>query len=140
VPPSRSLTIAARPESLGAVTAFVREGAREASLSEARIGETDLLIEELMMNVCAHGYPDDIPGNVTITYSVPAPGQLSVEVADQGVEFNPLNAEAPDVTLNLDARPIGGLGIYLVKTFAASLTYRRDQGWNRLTFGISAGT
>jgi hypothetical protein len=32
------------------------------------------------------------------------------------------------------------LGIYLVKTFATSLTYRREQGWNRLTFGISAGS
>ena len=134
----RSLTIAATAASLRAVTEFVRKGALEASLPEARIGELDLLIDELITNVCTHAYPDDIPGVVTVTYSVPAPGELSVEVADQGVEFNPLKAKPPDLTLSLEERPIGGLGIHLVKTLATSLTYRREHGWNRLTFGISA--
>lgn len=136
----RSLTIAAKPASLTAVTEFVREGALEASLPEVRIGELDLVIDELIMNVFTHAYPDDTPGDVTVTYSVPAPGELSVEVADQGVEFNPLKIEPPDLTLSLEARPIGGLGIHLVKTLTASLTYRREQGWNRLKFGISAGS
>jgi len=136
----RSLTIAAKPASLTAVTEFVREGALEASLPAERIGELDLVIDELIMNVFTHAYPDGTPGDVTVTYSVPAPGELSVEVADQGVEFNPLKTEPPDLTLSLEARPIGGLGIYLVKTLARSLTYRREQGWNRLTFGISAGS
>ena len=119
---------------------FVRQGAREAGLPEARIAELDLMIDELMMNVCLHAYPDDTPGDVTVTWSVPAPGELRVEVADRGVEFDPLQTEPPDLTLSLEARPIGGLGIYLVKKFAASLTYRREQGWNRLTCGISAGS
>ena len=119
---------------------FVRTGALEASLPEARIGELDLLIEEIFMNVCCHAYPDGRQGVVTLTYSVPAPGELSVEVADQGAEFNPLTAAPPDLTLNLESRPIGGLGIFLVKTLAPSITYRRDRDWNRLTFGISAGS
>jgi serine/threonine-protein kinase RsbW len=80
------------------------------------------------------------PGGCDLTYSVPAPGELSVEVADQGVEFNPLTAAPPDLTLNLEDRPIGGLGIFLVKKLAPSITYRRDRDWNRLTFGISAGS
>lgn len=137
---SRSLTIAAKPASLGAVTEFVRKGAWEANLPEARIGEVDLLIDELIMNVCTHAYPNNMPGDVTVTYSVPTPGELSVEVADQGVEFNPLKAQPPDLTASLEARAIGGLGIHLVKTFAKYLRYRREQGWNRLTFGISAGS
>jgi len=119
---------------------FLRKGALEASFPEARLGELDLLIDELIMNVCNHAYPDGSPGDVTVTYAVPAPGELSVEVADQGVEFNPLQAAPPDLTLSLEARPIGGLGIHLVKTLAKSLTYRREQGWNRLTFAFSAGS
>src|SRR5271166_1483225 len=117
---------------------FVRGGATEAGLPEERVGELDLLIEEIFMNVCSHAYPDGRQGVVTLTYSVPAPGELSVEVADQGAEFNPLTAAPPDLTLNLESRPIGGLGIFLVKALASSLSYRRDRGWNRLTFGISA--
>ena len=112
----------------------------EASLGEARAGELDLLIEEIFMNVCCYGYPDGRQGFVTLTYSIPAPGELSVEVADQGAEFNPLTVAAPDLTLNLESRPIGGLGIFIVKTLAPSITYRRDRDWNRLTFAISAGS
>jgi hypothetical protein len=41
--------------------------------------------------------------------------------------------------LNLESRPIGGLGILLAKTLAQTISYRRDRDWNRLTFGISAG-
>ena len=91
------------------------------------------------MNVCAHAYPDGSQGTVTLTYSVPAQGELSVEVADQGAEFNPMTVAPPDVTLNLEKRPIGGLGILLLKTLAPSITYRRDRDWNRLTFRMSAG-
>jgi serine/threonine-protein kinase RsbW len=134
----RSLTIAAKPASLGAVTEFVRKGAQEACLPEPRIGELDLVIDELIMNVCMHAYPEDRPGEVTVTYSVPAPGELNVEVADQGMEFNPLKTDPPDLSLSLEERPIGGLGIYVVKRLARALSYRREQGWNRLTFGISA--
>jgi anti-sigma regulatory factor (Ser/Thr protein kinase) len=125
---------------LHAAIEFVRTGALEASLPEARIGELDLLIEEIFMNVCRHAYPEGRQGVVTLTYAVPTPGELSVEVADQGVEFNPLTTTLPDLTLDLESRPIGGLGTLLVKTFAPSITYRRDLDWNRLMFGMSAGS
>src|SRR5579862_5938746 len=132
--------MAANIASLHAAIEFVRTGALEAGLPEARLGELDLLIEEIFMNVCCHAYPDGRQGIVTLTYSIPALGQLSVEVADQGAEFNPLASAAPDLTLNLEGRPIGGLGIFLVKALASSMTYRRERDWNRLTFGMSAGS
>lgn len=90
------------------------------------------------MNISRYSYPEGAPGMVTITYSVLMPGELAIEVGDQGVEFDPLKVSAPDLTLDLTRRPVGGLGILLVKSFAKSLTYRREQGWNRLTLGISA--
>jgi serine/threonine-protein kinase RsbW len=132
--------MAANTTSLHAAMEFVRTGALEAGLPEGRIGELDLVIEEIFLNVCCHAYSDGRQGVVTLTYSVAAPGELSVEVADQGAEFNPLTAPPPDLTLNLGSRPIGGLGIFLVKTLAPSITYRRDRDWNRLTLRISAGS
>jgi serine/threonine-protein kinase RsbW len=131
--------MAANTASLHAAMEFVRTGAQEASLPEERIGELDLLIEEIFMNVCCHAYVDGRQGVVTLAYSIPTPGELSVEIADQGAAFNPLTAAAPDLTLNLQSRPIGGLGIFLVKTLAPSIVYSRDRDWNRLTFHISAG-
>jgi serine/threonine-protein kinase RsbW len=117
---------------------FVREGAVEANLPEDRIDELGLLIDELIMNVCTHAYSAEKSGDVRVTYCISASRELTVEVADQGPEFNPLQIKQPDLALSIQDRPIGGLGIYLVKALAKSLTYRREQGWNRLTFAISA--
>jgi serine/threonine-protein kinase RsbW len=132
------LTLPAQAESLGTVTHFVREGAREATLPAERLGELDLLVEEIFMNITRHSYPKGSPGPVSIMYSVTGPGELSVEFGDQGVEFNPLTVDPPDLTLDMEHRPIGGLGIFLLRAFAHSLSYRREQGWNRLTFGMSS--
>jgi serine/threonine-protein kinase RsbW len=75
---------------------------------------------------------------VSVTYFVSRPGELAVEFGDQGVEFNPLAVGPPDLALDLDQRQAGGLGIFLLEEFADSLSYRHDQGWNRLTFRVSA--
>ena len=138
MPTPQSLTLLARAESLGPVTQFIRDGARQASLPESRLGELDLLIEEIFMNIARHSYRGGPPGLVSVAYSVTGPGELTVEFGDQGIEFNPLDAAPPDLTLDLAQRPIGGLGVFLLKAFADSLSYRREQGWNRLTVGISS--
>ena len=134
----QSLTLVGKAESLGPATEFVRKGAREANLPESRMLELDLLLEEILINICRYSYPEGEPGTMVLTYSIPEPGELTVEVGDQGVEFDPLKVGPPDLTLDLVERPVGGLGIWLLKSFARSLTYRREDGWNRLTFAISA--
>ena len=136
----QSLTLVARADSLSRVTEFVRDGAREANLPELQVRQLELLIEEIFVNISRYAYPQDAPGSVVVSYSVPTPGELRVEVGDQGNEFDPLMNPAPDLTLDLEQRPVGGLGIFLLKSFAESLSYRREQGWNRLTFGISANS
>lgn len=117
---------------------FVRKGALAASLPELCIGQLELVVEELFVNVCRYAYPAGAPGIATISYCIPAAGELTVEVADQGMEFNPLETPRVDVNADLDNRPIGGLGIHLLKGLASSLDYRREDGSNRLTFRISA--
>jgi len=135
----KSLTLAAQPASLSPALAFVREAASEANLPDDRAGQLELVMEEILMNLSRHAFPEGTPGNVTIAYSITAPGVLHLEVADQGREFDPLAATPPDLTLDLAGRPVGGLGIFLIRSFADSLEYRREEGWNRLTFAISAG-
>ena len=100
--------------------------------------ELDLVVEEIFMNIARHSYPGGSRGMVSVTYSVSGPGELAVEFGDQGVEFNPLEAGPPELAPDLAHRRAGGLGVFLVKEFADSLSYRREKGWNRLTLGISA--
>jgi len=132
------LTLLAQAESLGSVTHFVRESAREAKLPASLLGELDLLVEEIFMNITRHAYPKGLPGPVSVTCLVTGPGELAVEFSDQGIEFNPLKVDPPNLALNLEQRPAGGLGVFLLKAFADSLSYRREQGSNRLTFVISS--
>jgi anti-sigma regulatory factor (Ser/Thr protein kinase) len=58
--------------------------------------------------------------------------ELNVTIADTGAPFNPLNAPPPDLTSNLVDRPIGGLGIHLVRSLMNSVEYEREGGENRL--------
>jgi anti-sigma regulatory factor (Ser/Thr protein kinase) len=60
------------------------------------------------------------------------PPELRVEVADDGCPFNPLEHPSPDVSLPLDQRPIGGLGIYMMRKSLDQLEYRREQERNVL--------
>ena len=102
------------------------------------MNELDLLMEEILMNIFVHGYGKTAPGPVTIAYTIPAQGKLAIEIRDQGVEFNPLTATLPDLTLSVEERRIGGLGILLLRSLAGSLRYCREDGSNRLMFEVSA--
>ncbi len=132
-----SVTLPAEPRSLGQALEFVRKAAAAAQLSDARTGHLELIMEEILMNLSRHAYPEDAPGDVTIGYSIPKVGTLCLEVADQGREFDPLAAAEPDLTLDLAGRPVGGLGIFLIRSFTDSLSYRREDGSNKLTFAVS---
>jgi anti-sigma regulatory factor (Ser/Thr protein kinase) len=138
LPTTRSLTLPAKTESLGSVTRFVRDGARKANLPKARMDEVDLLVEEIFMNIARYAYAKGATGVVNMTYSVPEPGELTVEFGDQGVAFDPLAVSPPDLASDLAERRPGGLGVFLLKQFADSLSYRREEGWNRITLGVSA--
>ena len=51
---------------------------------------------------------------------------------DDGRPFNPLEKPNPDVTLPLEEREVGGLGIYFVRQFMTDLVYQRAEGKNRI--------
>jgi anti-sigma regulatory factor (Ser/Thr protein kinase) len=53
-----------------------------------------------------------------------------VRVEDDGRAFNPLDAPAPDLRLGVDERPIGGLGVHIVRSVMDALEYRRDNARN----------
>lgn len=61
-------------------------------------------------------------------------GLATIEVADDGPPFDPLQIPPPDTSLALEDRDIGGLGVHLVKTLMDSVAYERSGGRNRLRF------
>lgn len=132
------LKLPAHIESLREFKAFVHRGAQEAAFPENDLGRLDLVVEEVVMNVINYAYPDGEVGSIEVGYAIEGPGKLSVQVCDSGREFDPLAKDPPDLHLGLADRPIGGLGIFLVKQIARSITYGREGDRNILTFHLEA--
>jgi len=91
-----------------------------------------LALEELVTNCIKYGYDDQRDHDIEINLSI-ATGQMTLTVSDDGHEFNPLKVQAPDTDLPLEARPIGGLGIHLLRQLADQMTYERRDGYNHVT-------
>ena len=92
---------------------------------------TDLAIaiDELVSNVAKYGTRPDAAPSVSLAFRV-RPGAIEVEIADSGPPFDPLGAAAPDVHGALEERPIGGLGLHLVRKLADESRYERKDGLN----------
>jgi serine/threonine-protein kinase RsbW len=130
---STRLILPAAAESIAPFREFVRAGAVEAGIEAEELEKLDLVLEEILINVARYAYAPE-KGLVEVRYLADGPGQLRVEIADSGRVFNPLEADPPDLSRGLADRPIGGLGVFLVRSMVASIDYRREQDRNILWF------
>jgi anti-sigma regulatory factor (Ser/Thr protein kinase) len=92
----------------------------------------NLAIEELVTNSVKYGYADTDEHLIDVEMRV-ADGRLVVHVIDDGRAFNPLEAPAPDLSQPIDERPVGGLGLHLLRTLSDTMTYERRNHLNCVT-------
>jgi serine/threonine-protein kinase RsbW len=91
-----------------------------------------LAIEELVSNCIKYGYDDAGEHTIDIALSL-ADHTLTMIVVDDGHPFDPLSAPSPDLSLAIEDRLPGGLGIHLLRELADEMAYERRDGTNRLT-------
>ncbi|MBW1840393.1 MAG: ATP-binding protein [Deltaproteobacteria bacterium] len=94
--------------------------------------EMDLVLEELFTNITSYGYTDEDEHWIEITISL-KDNRIIMRIEDDGIPFNPLEFEAPDIDGPLDERGIGGLGVHLTKHFTEDIVYERRGNKNILT-------
>ena len=104
---------------------------QEHGLSSEIEGDLSLAIEEIVVNVIRYGYPEGGKHEIQVWLSLEQ-DRVVATVEDDGVPFNPLEAPEPDLESPIETRPIGGLGIHLVRNITDGLEYRRNEGRNRL--------
>jgi len=92
----------------------------------------NLALDEVVTNIIRYAHDDGRQHPIVVRLTL-EPGVLTVEVEDDGRAFNPLEAPAPDLHASIEERPIGGLGIHLVRSVMSSVEYRREDGRNMLT-------
>ena len=91
-----------------------------------------IAFDEIISNVLNHGSEGGFPEVVVRISS--RDGELQCEIEDNGVAFDPLEMPAPDTTQSVEDRPIGGLGIHLVRELMDRVEYARIDDRNRLRF------
>lgn len=131
----RRITVPARLESVAACAEFVANCAAEAGFSSARVREIELIMEEVLVNICRHAY-SDAPGEMELNCSRNDAHHWLLEVTDQGRPFNILDVATPDLNSDVEHRPVGGLGIPLIRAMADTVTYRREGDRNVLRFTL----
>lgn len=97
---------------------------QSAGLSDETVGELEIILEELLVNVISYAYDEAGTGTIVVSATVSG-SSVTLEFRDRGREFNPLERETPDLDADIEDRPIGGLGIFLVTELASSVTYER---------------
>jgi anti-sigma regulatory factor (Ser/Thr protein kinase) len=113
---------------LAALQAFARDNNLPAKVLQA----ADLALEELVTNVMEYAYDDARAHEILIRLDIDQ-GSLLIEVEDDGKPFNPLLNPEVDTSVPMDEKPIGGLGIHLIRRFMDEVNYRREAGKNILS-------
>lgn len=134
--PAAALRLRAVNENLDKVQDFIREQANLADVPEPLRPKLELVAEEVFVNVANHAYAQG-QGEVEIhcrreTDHADSGTLFCLSFLDWGPPFNPLESPTPSLEAELDNRPIGGLGIYLVIQAADRCSYARENDTNEL--------
>ena len=92
----------------------------------------NLSVDELLTNTISYGYDDGNPHRIDIAVRMDE-SVIVVEITDDARPFEPSEVPQPDTGASLEDRPLGGLGIFLVREMMDSFQYRRSQGHNIVT-------
>ena len=114
------------------LNAFVTEVCEAVGLSQPDIMKMKVAMEEAVVNVMNYAYPPDTHGDVTIE-AASNDVRLKFTIIDSGKPFDPTVKAEVDTTLSAKERPIGGLGIHIVRQFMDSINYERMDNLNVLT-------
>ena len=120
-------------DALGRLTEEIEEfvaGARVPARDAQRI---TLSVDELLTNIVQYGTAPGVDPEIRIRVEV-RPSEVRIDIEHRGMRFDPFqDTTAPDINLPLHARPIGGLGVFFVKTLMTSVDYEYSGGRNRVT-------
>ena len=129
---SHTITLPNDIDTVPQLPAFIDAVAEDAALDASQTMSLNLAIEEAVVNVMEYAYPEGTKGTVNIVATI-ADDVLSFVISDSGKPFDPTAKADVDTTLSAEERPIGGLGIHLVRQIMDDIAYERKDNKNILT-------
>jgi serine/threonine-protein kinase RsbW len=127
-----SITLRSENAELTRLQTFAGEFAHESGLPDDERSRLLVILEELFTNTVTHGHgPYSVGGSITVALDRRS-GHLRISFVDDAPPFDPLAFDAPDLDAAREERPVGGLGIHIVRSLVDHARYRRKGGRNYL--------
>ena len=104
----------------------------EQGLPQKALFQVNLALDELLTNTISYGYPEGGQYELLVRLTLEEEKDLIIEIRDDGFPFNPLERDEPDISQDIEERPIGGLGIHLVRKMMDEIEYRWEDDHNVL--------
>ncbi len=129
----KTLRLQASLDNLPTAIEFIKAETARLGLPPDSVHDVELSCEEILVNVFSYAYPD-ATGELELGVDrIPSGGEIRIEIRDWGPKFDILAHPEPDLTLPLEHRGKGGLGIYLAKQLMDDILYTHDGGANTVT-------
>ena len=128
---SDSLTITNKLSEITQLNTFVVSSTQALHIETGLANKLKLAVEEAVTNVIDYAYPVGTKGDINILIEADN-AQIRFIITDTGSDFDPTSVSKADTTLSLEERPIGGLGVFLVRNLMDSINYERNEGKNIL--------
>jgi len=129
---SSSITLPNDIETIPKLSEFVDTTCEKAGIDMVAAMSLNLALEEAVVNVMSYAYSEGTRGEVEIE-AIDSDDVITFIISDSGKPFDPTAKEEVDTTLSVEERPIGGLGIHLVRQIMDSVNYHYTNGKNVLT-------
>jgi PAS domain S-box-containing protein len=106
--------------------------AEQVKLPMAISMKINIVFDELLANIVNYAFKDSNEHQIEIEFKI-SNNKLIIIISDDGIPFNPFQKDAPNTTLSIDEREIGGLGIHIVKNLVDEYDYQRKINKNIIT-------
>jgi serine/threonine-protein kinase RsbW len=119
------IRVPTRTDCLEIVRDFVSKVAGKAGITREVVDDIELAVDEACSNVMLHAHRLDSKKEVRVEVRI-ADEKLTIQLLDEGPQFDPTQVSSPDMKEYLEQHRVGGLGIYLIRRLMDEVEYRRD--------------
>ena len=127
----KSLLVDNQIDELIRVAVLLEELGEEWGLPVQLVISLNLVLEEALTNIILYGFDDGSRHSIEVNFKKTG-DELSISVVDDGHAYDPTLKADPDITLSVEDRPVGGLGIFLIKKIMDKVEYQRKENRNYL--------
>ena len=127
----KTVRITNQRDQIDTVRKFFDDYSKENKLTEKTVHDIQMALDELLTKIVNYGYEDTDEHQIDIHFGV-NDDAVKVEIVDDSKPYNILEKDNPDISLSMEDKPIGGLGIFLIKKLMSNVDYYTEEGKNHL--------